>query len=183
MTAHLPGWLIGRRHLVHRLMKVRIELLALRRELLHAIFLKDLHELAFGKLDTLDQRLHLWIGSVAQIGADRLERPMHIVGDRQHVAPKPRNAIDPRIENLPFRAFAQVLHFGKRAQQLVLELRCFSLGLGDRIGGFASRRLIRFAAAIASAWRAVGSVIVINPSSANIRMPRISGLRHEKSSV
>jgi hypothetical protein len=29
----------------------------------------------------------------------------------------------------------------------------------------------------------VGSVIVINPSSANIRMSRISGVRHEKSSV
>ena len=53
---------IGILHFVHRLMHVRIELLALRREFLHAIFLQHLHQLALGEFDTLDQRLHLGVG-------------------------------------------------------------------------------------------------------------------------
>jgi hypothetical protein len=36
--------------------------------------------------------------------------------------------------------------------------------------------------ATVSSWRAVGSVIVLKSILGNIRMPRISGLRREKSS-
>ena len=48
-------------HFVHRLMEIRIELLAERRELLDAVLLQHFLQFALGEIDALDQRFDLGI--------------------------------------------------------------------------------------------------------------------------
>src|SRR6188474_3418280 len=107
---------------------------------------------------------------------------MHVVGDREHVACKSCNAVEPRIENLTLGALAQVFHFGKRAQQLVLEFRGLALGLGKQVGLFGRRRVLRFGGrtfSLAGGWVRHCFLSILG----KIRMPGISGLRRQKSSV
>ncbi len=130
----MAGRQIGGLYLVHRLMHVRIELLALGREFRYAIFLQHLHQLTLGELDAFDQRRHLDIGMLAQFGLDCAQRAMHVVGHCQHVAGESGNAIDARVGDLALGAFAQVLHLGQRAQQSVFEFRSRFQSGGDLLG-------------------------------------------------
>jgi hypothetical protein len=59
---------------------------------------------------------------------------MHVVGHRKDIAGKTSNTVRACIQNLALGAFAQILHFGKGTQQLVLVLRGFARRLGHRIG-------------------------------------------------
>ena len=107
---------------------------------------------------------------------------MHVVGDRKHVARKSRDAIEPRVKNLALGALPQVLHFGKRAQQLVLEFGGLAFGLGNRVGLLGRSRVFRFGGrtfSLAGGWvrHCFQSIL------GNIRMPGISGLQRQKSSV
>ena len=67
------------RDLVHRLVKIRIELLALRIELLDAMLLEGSQQVALGELDAFDQRLDAGVDALAQVGPDRIERAAHVV--------------------------------------------------------------------------------------------------------
>ncbi len=132
---------------------------------------QHLEQFALGEFDALDQRLHLRIALRAQFGTHGFEGALHIVGDRQHVAGETGIAVEPRVGDLALGAFAQVFHLGQRAQQLVLVFGSLAhkLGHGDLLGRPipASRlRPVVFGLGTAvSAWRAVGSVIVLDPSN------------------
>ena len=73
-------------HLVHGLMKVRIELFAGRLEPVDAVLGQRIEQVAFGELDALDQRLDAGIGAGAHILADCLEGAADIIGDVEQVA-------------------------------------------------------------------------------------------------
>ena len=80
-------------HLVHGLVQIGIELLArLGLEFLDAVLLQHLEQFALGQLHAVEQRLdgrHSAV--VAQLGIDRRQRAVHVVGDRQHVAREGRD--------------------------------------------------------------------------------------------
>ena len=80
-------------------MEIRIEFLALRGKHLHAVLLQHLGEFALRQLDALDQRPYIVVGGIRKLGADGIERAMHVVGDLQNVARKSGHAILPRIGN------------------------------------------------------------------------------------
>ena len=179
------------RQLVHRLMQVGVELVALLRlELLDAVLVEHLQEFALGQLDAVEQRLDAGVRGLAQFAVERLERAFHVVGDRQHVARERRDAVLAHVRDLAVGALAQVLHLRQRAQQPVLVVgvlarerlhqrgdldllgrasapsASLSLGFGGRILGAAygvvRHRLCPFRNCVCS--------------------PRISGLGAEKSS-
>ena len=107
---------------------------------------------------------------------------MHVVSDREHVARKSRDAIESRVKHLALGTFAQVFHFCKRAQQLVLKFGGLAFGLGSRVGLLGSRRVFSLGGrtfCLAGGWvrHCFQSIL------SNIRMPGISGLWRQKSSV
>ena len=133
---------------------------------LHAVLFQHLQQLALGQLDAVEQRLDGRVRGLAQLGVERLQRAVHVVGDRQHVARERRDAVLAHVGDLALGALAQVLHLGQRAQQPVLvlgvlarqrlhqrgDLRLFGLrssGVG------AARRLSSGSAAASSGRRAV----------------------------
>src|SRR6266542_3333100 len=54
--------------------------------------------------------------------AERIERAAHVVGDGQEIAGERADAVRARIRDFALGAAPQILHFGKRAQQPILEL-------------------------------------------------------------
>ena len=162
-------------------MHVWIELLALWGEFRNAILLKHLKKLTLGEFNAFYERLHLGVGSLAQLGPDRFQRPVHVVRHRQYVAGKPRDTIESRIENLALGSFAQILHFRERAQQFVLELGGFAPGFYRRVGRLWSRGAL----SLSHGFSLAGGSIRHRAQSilGNIWMPGISGLLRQKSSV
>ena len=104
---------------VHRLLKIRIELLAGGIEFLDAVFLQRVEQRPLGQLDAFDQGFQDRIGQFPGLGRDRIERTLQIVGDVEHVAGESGDAVDSRIGNLFRGPLAQVFHFRKRPQHLV----------------------------------------------------------------
>ena len=117
--------LVGR--LENRLVKIGIELLALRVELLHPVPAERGFQIPRGQFDALDQRADRGIGARARFRRQMLERPRKVVDHGQHVARKPRYAISLGVGDLAFRAPAQILHLRQSAQHTILQLRIFGV--------------------------------------------------------
>ena len=61
------------------------------------------------------------LGLLADFRVERLQRALHVVGDRHHVARELGDPVEARIRHLALGAPAQVLHLGERPQQPVLQ--------------------------------------------------------------
>src|SRR6478752_4066445 len=127
---HRTGGHRGVGHLVHRLLKIRIEFLARGIEFLHPVFLQRVEQRPLGQLDAFDQRLQTWVGRFLGLGRNRIERALQIVGDIENVARKTGNAVGAGVRHLAGGALAQVFHFGQRPQHLVARFRGL---LGQRL--------------------------------------------------
>ncbi|EGE55817.1 hypothetical protein RHECNPAF_850056 [Rhizobium etli CNPAF512] len=113
------------RHLEHRLMEIRIELLADRLELAHTMAFERRQHGAFGHLHTLDQRGQAGIGRGLGLRRDGIQRPAQIVGDGEHVAGETRDGIGLGVLDLALGAAAQIVHLGGKAQVAVAQLAVF----------------------------------------------------------
>ena len=122
------------RHLVHRLLEVRVELLALRIELLDAVLFQRIEQRALGELDALDQRGQAGIGRGTGLGRNGIERTLEIVGDVEHVAGEAGDAVEAGIGDFLGGALAQIFHLGQRPQHAVARLGGFLLQQLDRAG-------------------------------------------------
>ena len=175
-------------------MQVRIELVALLRlELLDAVLFQDLEQLALGQLHAVEQRLSGRVRGLAQFGVERLQRAVHVVGDRQHVARERGDAVLARVRELALGALAQVLHLRERAQQPVLVLGVLArqrlhqggdlrlLGRRNSGVGLPGALSLRLGGRVIGA---AGGVIRhrVGPFANGVVSPRISGLGAEKSS-
>jgi hypothetical protein len=100
---------------------------------------EHLEQLAFGQFDALEQRLQRRVRGLAQLGIKRAQCTLHVVGDRQHVASKRRDAVLAHVGNLALGPFAQVLHLGQRPQQPVLVLGILTR---ERLDQFGDLRLL-----------------------------------------
>jgi hypothetical protein len=173
--------------------EVGVELLAQRLELLHAVLVEDLEQLALGELDAVEQRLGRGVGLLAQLLVERAERAVHVVGDGDDVAGEIRDAVDPAVGDLALGAPAQVLHVGERAQQLVLvvggllgqgldqlrDARLFLRLLGRRIAG-GGRGVVRLI--VEGAGVMIRHHIVPSTLFPAVTFARISGFGARKSS-
>ena len=82
--------------------------------------------------------------ALAGFGRHVVDRALEIVGDGQHVAGEIGDAVGARVRDLAFGAAAHVLDVGKRAQELVLQIRLLGFERRERIG-LEGRRLRRVA--------------------------------------
>src|SRR5689334_2385809 len=114
-------------------MLMRVEFLALRVELLHAMLFEHLEELALGELDAVEEAFDGRVRLLAELVVERLQGALHIVGHRHDVARKLGDAILARVSHLALGAPAQVLHFGQRAQPAILVLGRLARQNGRRI--------------------------------------------------
>jgi len=103
---------LGVRHLEHRLMEIRVELLADRLKLANAVALERRQHGALGHLDTLDQGGQAGIGRILGLRRDRIQRPAQIVRDGEHVTRKTGDGIGLGILHLALGAPAQIVHLG-----------------------------------------------------------------------
>ncbi len=68
-------------------MQIGIEFFALLRlEFLHPMLLQHLQQFALGQFDAVKQSLDAGIRLVLELGAQRLQGAVHVVGNRQNVA-------------------------------------------------------------------------------------------------
>ena len=98
------------------------------------MLLHHLDQLALGQFDAVEQRLDARIRLVADLVVERLQRALHVVGDRQDIARKIGDAVGARVGHLALGAAAQIFHLGQRAQQAVLQARGLLGERRDRIG-------------------------------------------------
>ena len=121
-------------------MKIGIELLALRIELLDPVAAEDRLQVARGQFDALDHRPDRRLGVRARFRRQMLERAREIVDHGQHVAREARHPIGLGVADLALGAPAQVLHLGQRAQHAILQLAVLGVqrldhGEGVALGG------------------------------------------------
>jgi hypothetical protein len=106
--------------------QIGIELLAQRFELPDAVVLQHLQQLALGQLNAVEQSLDAGIRLLAQLGVERRQRSLHVVGNRENVTGEGGVSVLAGVDHFARGAPAQVLHLRQGAQQLVPVFRQFA---------------------------------------------------------